>query len=207
MHRASRTTAATRWRRLIAARAGTLADLFVRRVQPGDADRRREILRAVPAAKRCRTDFAALDIPLTVMATDLHRRAAKRRCRPGRCSRRSPPRSRIPGLLRPVAIDGRVLIDGGATNPLPFDQLARPRRRRRRGRCLRRAGRASATTCPSPGKALFTTRAGHGHAIIAAKLRHAAPDLMIRPNVGIFRTLDFSRRARSCAPPSRSRTK
>ena len=29
----------------------------------------------------------------------------------------------IPGLLRPVAIDGRVLIDGGTTNPLPFDRL------------------------------------------------------------------------------------
>ena len=30
-----------------------------------------------------------------------------------------------------------------------------------------------------------------GSAIVAAKLDHAAPDLVIRPNVGIFRTLDF----------------
>jgi len=32
-----------------------------------------------------------------------------------------------------------------------------------------------------------------GSAIVAAKLAHAAPDLVIRPNVGIFRTLDFYR--------------
>ena len=25
--------------------------------------------------------------------------------------------------MRPVVVDGRVLIDGGATNPLPFDEL------------------------------------------------------------------------------------
>ena len=26
--------------------------------------------------------------------------------------------------LRPVAVDDRILIDGGTTNPLPFDQVA-----------------------------------------------------------------------------------
>jgi NTE family protein len=30
-----------------------------------------------------------------------------------------------------------------------------------------------------------------GSAIVSAKLAHATPDLLIRPNVGIFRTLDF----------------
>jgi NTE family protein len=30
-----------------------------------------------------------------------------------------------------------------------------------------------------------------GGAIVAAKLDHAAPDLVIRPNVSIFRTLGF----------------
>ena len=29
----------------------------------------------------------------------------------------------LPTLMRPVVVDGRVLIDGGATNPLPFDLL------------------------------------------------------------------------------------
>jgi len=29
------------------------------------------------------------------------------------------------------------------------------------------------------------------NAIVVEKLRHSAPDLILRPNVGIFRTLDF----------------
>ena len=29
----------------------------------------------------------------------------------------------IPGLIRPVEIDGRVMVDGGAVNPLPVDHL------------------------------------------------------------------------------------
>jgi len=30
-----------------------------------------------------------------------------------------------------------------------------------------------------------------GNAITTEKLKHASPDLMIRPKVGLFRTLDF----------------
>ncbi len=29
----------------------------------------------------------------------------------------------LPGLVAAPRIDGRVMIDGGITNPLPFDQL------------------------------------------------------------------------------------
>jgi NTE family protein len=38
---------------------------------------------------------------------------------------------------------------------------------------------------------MYTTLNIMGSAIVAAKLAHGAPDLLIRPNVGIFRTLDF----------------
>jgi NTE family protein len=38
---------------------------------------------------------------------------------------------------------------------------------------------------------MFTTLQIMGSTIVAAKHKHAAPDLMIRPNVAIFRTLDF----------------
>ena len=31
----------------------------------------------------------------------------------------------IPAIFRPVNIDGRILIDGGACNPLPFEHVAR----------------------------------------------------------------------------------
>ena len=44
---------------------------------------------------------------------------------------------------------------------------------------------------PSPWECIYTTLNIMGSAIVAAKLAQAAPDLLIRPNVGIFRTLDF----------------
>ena len=44
---------------------------------------------------------------------------------------------------------------------------------------------------PNPWEALVITVLVMANAIIVEKLRHNAPDLMLRPNVGIFRTLDF----------------
>jgi NTE family protein len=44
---------------------------------------------------------------------------------------------------------------------------------------------------PNPWEALVITVLVMANAIIGEKLKHSAPDLMIRPNVGIFRTLDF----------------
>ena len=46
---------------------------------------------------------------------------------------------------------------------------------------------------PSAWECVYTTVLVMGGAIVAAKLAHAAPDLVIRPNVAIFRTLDFHR--------------
>ena len=89
-----------------------------------------------------------------------------------------------------MVVDGRVLIDGGTTNPLPFDQLG--------GRAdvivavdISSAPGPERVDMPSTWECVYTTILVMSGAIIAAKLAHAAPDLLIRPNVGIFRTLDF----------------
>jgi len=96
----------------------------------------------------------------------------------------------IPGLFRPVTIDGRILIDGGTTNPLPFDVLF--------GRAdvvvaIDVFGVPAADRDDMPGtwETVYTTILVMGSAILAAKLARATPDLLIRPNVTIFRTLDF----------------
>ena len=92
-------------------------------------------------------DFAKLKIPLTVMATDLYGRAevalASGPLRPAIGASIA-----IPGLIRPVELDGRVLVDGAAVNPLPFDRLRGSADIliavdvvRRSGRAGRRAGR------------------------------------------------------------------
>jgi NTE family protein len=134
-------------------------------------------------------DFAALAIPFIAIATDLHRRSelalASGPLRPALAASIA-----IPGLFRPMIIDGRVLIDGGATNPLPFDKLF--------GRADRVVGvdvygipEGDRVDMPNVWEALYTTVMVMGSAIVAAKLDHAAPDLVIRPNVSIFRTLGF----------------
>jgi NTE family protein len=177
-------------RRLIAARAGTLADLFAGafgRATQIDAEKFCEqfLPEAIPA------DFSALAIPLTVTATDLHRREeAPLTSGPLRAALAAS--IAVPGLLRPVAIDGRVLIDGGTTNPLPFDLL--------RGLAdvvvavdVLSVPPSERADIPNAWEAMITTLNIMGSAIVAAKLAQSAPDLMIRPNVGIFRTLGFYR--------------
>ena len=96
----------------------------------------------------------------------------------------------LPTLVRPIVIDGKVLVDGGATNPLPFDQL--------RGRAdvivavdISGAPNDARRDIPTPWEAILATILVMGHAITTEKLKHGAPDLIIRPNVGLFRTLDF----------------
>jgi NTE family protein len=177
-------------RRLMAARAGTLADLFAGAFGHAtqiDAEKFCEqfLPDAIPA------DFSGLAVPLTVMAADLHRRQeVPLIAGPLRAALAAS--IAIPGLLRPVVIDGHVLIDGGATNPLPFDRLS--------GLAdyiiavdVLSVPPAERGDIPSAWECMYTTLNIMGSAIVAAKLAQAAPDLVIRPNVGIFRTLDFYR--------------
>ena len=98
----------------------------------------------------------------------------------------------IPTIMRPVVVDGHILVDGGATNPLPFDLL--------RGRAdvivaVEISGPPSAgkREVPNALECLFATVLVMTHSIISEKLKHGAPDLLLQPNVGSFRMLDFLR--------------
>ncbi len=175
-------------RRLMQARVGTLADLFAGAI--GNATQ-------IDAGKFCAqflppnvpADFSALAIPLIAVATDLHRRQ-EAAFTSGPLLPALAASIAIPGLFRPVTMDGRILVDGGATNPLPFDRL--------RGRAdiivaVDVSGVPPLERADLPGawEAVFTTLLVMGNTIVAAKLDHGAPDLVIRPNVSVFRTLDF----------------
>ena len=163
------------FRRLIAARAGTFSNLF--NIGFGSAT-------LVDAEKFCAQflpeqvpdDFGALALPLTIIASDLYRRQpavfASGALKPALAASIA-----LPTVMRPVIVDGRVLIDGGATNPLPFDRAARPRRHRRRGRHLGRAGGRAARHSQSLGMPAHH-RAGHGqrHHRREAQARRARPD-------------------------------
>src|SRR5262245_27285498 len=107
--------------RMMRSRAGKLRDLFGGGF--GDATR-------LDAEKLCENflpdimpeDFAGLQIPLTVVASDLYRRQSvvfsQGPLRPALAASIA-----LPGIVRPVELGGHVLVDGGATNPLPFDLL------------------------------------------------------------------------------------
>jgi NTE family protein len=176
------------FRRLVATRAGTFANLF--NIGFGSAT-------LVDAEKFCEQflpdkvpeEFGALEIPLTIVATDLYRRQqavfSSGALRPALAASIA-----LPTVMRPVVIADRVLIDGGATNPLPFDHLhhqadvvvaidisGEPTEERR--------------DIPNPWECLITTVLVMGNAITAEKVKHSAPDLIVRPKVGTFRTLDF----------------
>jgi len=133
-------------------------------------------------------DFSALSVPLRVVATDLHARSEVVFSAGGLKAAIAASMA-IPGLIRPVEIEGRVLVDGAAVNPLPFD-------------CLRgiadvvlavdcSGGPTDRRDVPDAWEALFSTLGIMGQAIVAEKLRHGGPDLVIRPNVGIFGLFDF----------------
>lgn len=135
-------------------------------------------------------DFGKLEIPLTVIATDLRGRAEA-------ALDAGPLRSAvagsiaIPGLMRPVEFDGRLLVDGAAVNPLPFDHL--------RGTADVivavdvSAAPIAAGSVPDPFEAVFATIGVFGHGIVSRKIAEGAPDLMLQPNAGGFRLFEFFR--------------
>jgi NTE family protein len=133
-------------------------------------------------------DFAALAVPLKLVATDLHGRR-EMTFSSGPLKPAVAASMAIPGLIQPVELDGRVFVDGAAVNPLPFD-------------CLRgladvvvavdcSGGPDEASGVPGAWDAMFTTLTVMGQTIVKEKLKVAGPELVIRPNVGNFRLFDF----------------
>ena len=175
-------------RRLMTARAGNFADLLSGRFsQATQMDPEKFCEQFLPG--RVPEDFSDLTIPLIAMATDLHRRS-ERPIKSGPLRPALAASIAIPGLFRPVVMDGRVLIDGGATNPMPFDKL--------KGLADRVIAvdvhgipEVDRADIPNSWETVYAAALVMGGAITAAKLEHEAPDLVIRPNVSIFRTLGF----------------
>ena len=176
-------------RRLIASRARVLPNLFSAFSTATLIDAEKFCAQFLPDA--IPQSFEELEIPLTVVASDLYgRREAVFSSGPLRPVLAAS--IALPGLMRPVRVNGRILIDGGATNPLPFEHL--------RGRAdivaavdISGTPPEERTNLPNFWECLFTAALVMGHAITAEKLKRTQPDLLIQPNVGIFHVLDFYR--------------
>ncbi|MGO9547661.1 MAG: patatin-like phospholipase family protein [Rhodomicrobium sp.] len=100
--------------------------------------------------------------------------------------------SALPALLTPVKLDGRVLIDGGFVNPLPFDLLT-PHTDFVIASDVSGSASEPKDSFPRPMETLLGAQQLALRSIINAKLRNSAPNLLVRPAVGQFRVLDFRR--------------
>ncbi len=134
--------------------------------------------------------FEELKIPLTAVATD-YRERREVIFRSGLLRPAVAGSMAIPGALRPVEFEGRLLIDGGAVNPLPFD-LLRDDADVVVAIDVTRLGE-SPPGIPDPMEALLTASHIMTHAIVSEKLKSSAPDILLRPNVSAFGALDFPR--------------
>jgi NTE family protein len=95
----------------------------------------------------------------------------------------------IPAVFRPVKRDGRVYIDGGIYNPLPFDLV--------RG-LADIVVAVDVVGAPEEGARgptsidlMFGATQLMMQSIIAGNLIHSRPDILVRPPVSRFRVLDF----------------
>jgi len=172
--------------RMWRARPGTLAEAMEGGFRFGQFNVER-ILKAflpevVPAS------FEELKIPLKVTATDYfgHKLAV---FDSGELHSALAASAAIPAVFRPVMRDGRMLIDGGIYNPVPFDLVE---------------GAADITIAvdvvggpeegskrPTSIDLMFGATQLLMQSIIANKLTQCRPDILIRPPVSRFRVLDF----------------
>lgn len=133
--------------------------------------------------------FAELKIPLKVTATDFfgHKLVV---ISDGDLHSALAASAAIPAVFRPVVRDGRMLIDGGIYNPVPFDLIEHeadiiiaidvvgaPSDAERKH--------------PTTVDLMFGATQLMMQSIITNKLKRCRPDILIRPPVSRFRVLDF----------------
>ncbi|MEE8252429.1 MAG: patatin-like phospholipase family protein [Hyphomicrobium sp.] len=139
---------------------------------------------------RIARDFAHLDIPLKIVASDFYAQEPEI-FSAGPLRQAIAASIALPVLFEPVIVEGRVLIDGGLVNPLPFDIIAGEADVTVAidvsGAPLPRAGRQK----PKAWEALFASSFIFERTIIKEKLRSRQPDVYIDAGTSRYQILDF----------------
>ncbi len=138
-----------------------------------------------------KTTFEELDIPLIVTATD-YWSAREVILTEGDLMPALQASMAVPGIFAPVVISGRVLIDGGITNQVPFDHVL--------GRAdftiavdVRRARNPSSLEIPSALESVLGTFDIMQQAALTQKIKHQKPDLYLQTEIHGVRMLDFGK--------------
>ena len=96
----------------------------------------------------------------------------------------------LPGLFPPIKIKNKILIDGGAVNPLPFDLI--------KNNCditiaidVTAVKAQSDKDIPPTFDSIFTTYQTMQNSIIKERLKFLKPDIYIKPEIYDVRVFDF----------------
>jgi NTE family protein len=136
-------------------------------------------------------DFAELEIPLKISVTDYYGQAEVI-LEQGELKQAVAASAAIPGLFMPIWINGRIMIDGGVFNPVPYEQLL-DLADVVIGVDVVGAPEGDGTHVPSRIDSLFGASQLTMQASIALKLKLNPPHIFLRPSVNRFRVLDFLR--------------
>ncbi len=137
------------------------------------------------------TTFEDLEIPLIVTATD-YWSAKEVVLTDGDLMPALQASMAAPGIFAPVVISGRVLIDGGITNQVPFDHVL--------GHAdftiavdVRRARNPVSRKIPSALESVLGTFDIMQQAALTQKIKHQKPDLYLQTEIRGVRMLDFGK--------------
>ena len=135
--------------------------------------------------------FADLEIPLKVVATDFWDRKQVI-FDSGRLNPAIQASIAIPGLFSPLRYRGRVLVDGGLVNPVPYDLLMEE--------CevviaIDVSGHGNPKSDEGPGyfETLFNTMQIMQTSILREKIKRQPPHIFIHPELQGIHVLDFNR--------------
>lgn len=133
--------------------------------------------------------FEDLKIPLKVVATDYWKKEEVI-FKSGDLLNPIKASYSLPGLFTPVKIKDKILIDGGAVNPLPYDLLTK--------KCditiaidVTAFKAQNESEIPPTFDSVFTTYQTMQNSIIKERLKFLKPDIYIRPEIYDVRVFDF----------------
>ncbi len=140
-------------------------------------------------------DFDTLKIPLTVVATDFYG-WSEQAFTSGNLRQAVASSIAIPVLFSPVRVGGRIMVDGGFVNPLPFDHLPAD------SICIAVdvTGGPKAPPVETPGdeppmpamkEMIFGSTQLLMQSIVSEKLKTRRPTILFRPQIEEFGVLDF----------------
>ncbi|MFV0368384.1 MAG: patatin-like phospholipase family protein [Hyphomicrobiaceae bacterium] len=135
-------------------------------------------------------DFADLEIPIKIVATDFYEQTAVV-FTSGSVKRAIAASMALPVVFEPIVIDGVAMIDGGLSNPLPFDLISEDAD-------IIVAVDVTGAPAPSPHRdypsafeVLFSSPFIFERTIVQEKLKSCRPDILIEGGTSHFQTLDF----------------